>query len=124
MPNGVDVLEAARIKGAGDNKFKLLACHLMQEAACQPRRQLRCRHDLQTVLAIACGGRAAGGECQPALDDNGPPHHHCHVPISGNNLIKEADHLNRSARQRALGPPLSTSARNTFRMASWFLVML
>ena len=93
MADGLDVLKASRIKGTGDNKFQLLGCHLMQEAARQPRRQLRCGHDLQAVLAITGGGRAAGGESQPTLNDNGPPHHHFRVPISGNNLIKEADPL-------------------------------
>ena len=38
MPDGLDVLEASRIKGAGDNKFQFLARNLMQEAARQPRR--------------------------------------------------------------------------------------
>ncbi|WP_271600605.1 hypothetical protein [Bradyrhizobium sp. CCBAU 45384] len=83
MPNGLDILETSRIESAGDNKFQFLTRNLVQEAARQSRRQLRCGHDLQTILAVACGGRAAGGERQPTLDDNGLPHYHCRVPITG-----------------------------------------
>jgi hypothetical protein len=81
MPDGLDILKTAHIEGAGGSKLQVLVCHRMQEAASQPRGQLRHGHDLQTVLAIACSGRAASGESQPALNDNRSPHNSRHAPI-------------------------------------------
>jgi hypothetical protein len=46
MSDGLDVLEAPGIEGAGDGKFQFLVRNLVQETARQPRRQLRYGHDL------------------------------------------------------------------------------
>jgi len=46
MSNGLDVLESPGIEGAGNSEFKFLARNLVQEAAREPRRQLRHGPDL------------------------------------------------------------------------------